>query len=103
MWLLDVQSAPPALALSTKIAAQQAAAASLECAAQLAAAAWRSGQQELIATSLGALLNQSFDSGRSGSPQQQQVIHAFHSYQQSQRILGLDYQCWQASIANCES
>lgn len=103
MWLLDVQSAPPALALSTKIAAQQAAAASLECAAQLAAAAWRSSQQELIATSLGALLNQSFDSGRSGSPQQQQVIHAFHSYQQSQRILGLDYQCWQASIANCES
>ena len=99
MWLLDVQSPPPALALSAKIAAQQAAAASLECAAQLTATAWRRGQQELITTSLGALLNQSFDSGRSGSPQHQQVIRALQSHQRSQWTLTLD-RCLSASVCS---
>lgn len=78
MWLLDVQKPPPALLLSTQIAAQQAAAASLESAAQLAAAAWQGGQHDLICTSVGALLNQSFDASSngaivSGSTQHQQV------------------------------
>ena len=77
MWLLDVQQAPPPLALSASIAAQQAAAASLESAAQLAAAAWRSKQHDLVSTAVGALLSQSFDSlsnGRSHPSQHQQVI-----------------------------
>ena len=77
MWLLDVQQAPPPLALNASIAAQQAAATSLESAAQLAAAAWRSKQHDLVGTAVGALLSQSFDSlsnGRSHSSQHQQVI-----------------------------
>ena len=62
MWLLDLQKEPPPLVLSMQIAGQQAAAASLECAAQLAAAAWRSGQHNVVCTTLGALLSQSFAS-----------------------------------------
>ena len=59
MWVLDLQKEPPPLALSTQIAGQQAAAASLECAAQLAASAWRSGQHNVVCTTVGALLSQS--------------------------------------------
>jgi len=76
MWLLDVQQTPPPLALSAQIAGQQAAAASLESAAQLAAAAWQSGQHDLIYTTAGALLSQSFESvsnGRLHTSQHQQV------------------------------
>ena len=76
MWVLDVQKAPPSLALSAQIAGQQAAAASLECAAQLAAAAWRSSQPGVVCTTVGALLNGSFESlgnGRQHTSQHQQV------------------------------
>ena len=76
MWVLDVQQAPPPLALSAQIAGQQAAAASLECAAQLAAAAWRSSHPGVVCTTVGALLSQSFESlgnGRQHTSQHQQV------------------------------